>query len=305
MQLEIRIPITPDPNYVRQVEYVVRSWRANGGRAANARFVVSLGGDCEPWDLTETYPWSRGQVQWRWVNREEFRAIKIRACNLDRFRYDTDADIVLMADADTLLIRPIDDLLESLAQQQIIAGVMAHVPPFWQTPVTWQQVFGARGRPLPSDRFEHTGWGVMFTEPVNRFAPAYYNFGVVFIPSRMVLPIGTQIERELANMQSIPAHAIYGSQLALTFAMYELWYPHCALPFRYNFANLDWADRRYLTDLADVRIIHYLKEDVIGSRRQTWGSDEAFTAFLARRDLSGSNEVLRSAVARLSTLKWA
>lgn len=302
MNLEVRIPITPEPNYVRQVEYVVRSFRASGGYAGRARFVVSLGGDCEPRDLCLEYPWSRGEVEWRWANRAEFAAIGIRACNLDRFRYDTDADVVLMLDADTVMIRPIDDLLETLHQQQMIAGVMAHVPPFWKTPVTWSDVFAARGIPLPPARFEHTGFGAMFGEYVNRYAPAYYNFGVVFVPRSMVLPLGAQLERELAYMPRIPIYPVYGTQLGLTFAICQLGLPHCTLPFRFNFANLEWADRRYLIDLADVRIIHYLKEDVIGPRRETWATQEALQAFMNRRDLSGSNEILRGAVARLNQI---
>jgi hypothetical protein len=46
--------------------------------------------------------------------------------------------------------------------------------------------------------------------------------------------------------------------------------------------------------------MHYLREGKIGTRVETWGSDERFAAFLARKDLVGSNEVLRQTVAALS-----
>lgn len=303
MKLDVRIPISPEPHFFRSVEYVVKSFHACGGATAEARFVISVGADCEPYDLYEANPWSRGRVEWRWVDREEFRKHSYSATGLDRLHAPTDADVVLILDADTLLVRPIDDLLQSLVLTPVVAGVISHVPPFWQTKLTWQNVFNAVGWNQPTGQFAHTGFGALYDDPVSRWAPAYYNFGVVFVPGSVLAPLTAEYERQLPRALGAPIHKVYYAQLAFTFAIYQLGLPHVALDFRFNFANAAWADRKHLLDLADVRIIHYLDERVI-TRRGEWGSEQAFQAFIDRRDLTGSNEILRSCVEHLQKLPW-
>jgi hypothetical protein len=174
MKVEIRIPISPAPHFFRQVEYLCRAFAERGGLAADARFLISVGEDCEPYDLYASNPWSRERVSWSWVDRELFRRFSYHATTLDRYKVATDADIVLFLDADTMLVRDVDDVLEALAAQPAIAGVIAHVPPFarGRSAVGWESVFKGTGRPLPAARFQHSGWGAMFREPAHRFAPA-------------------------------------------------------------------------------------------------------------------------------------
>jgi hypothetical protein len=304
MKLEVRIAISPTPQFFRQVEYLWRSYAARCS-GVDFRFVVSVGEDCEPFDLEERNPWSRGYVAWRWADREEFRRLSYGATALDRFRYPTDADVVLLSDADMLLVRPIDDLLAALTAQPAVAGVVAWVPPFigLGPPVpgsSWTAVFAAAGRKLPRDRYQHPGWGSMFAQPEHRFCPAYYNFGVVFVPGSVVVQLGREYERQLPIAMATPIHHIYYAQVALTFAIYELDLPRVALEPKYNFPNLEVCDRLFPVDLADVRIIHYLSEGVIGTRGATWGDEANFQRFLGRRDLTGSNEILRSWAAEIS-----
>jgi hypothetical protein len=304
VKLEVRIAISPTPQFFRQVEFLWRSY-AMRCRGANVQFVVSVGDDCEPFDLTEMNPWSRGHVRWRWADREEFRRISYSAQSLDRLRYPTDADIVLLSDADTLLVRPIDDILIALTAQPAIAGVLAWVPPFIGAgPLipgsSWQAVFASAGRKLPRDRYQHPGWGSMFAQPEHRFCPIYYNFGIVFVPGGVVQQLGLEYERQLPIALNAPIHPVYYAQVALTFAIYELDLPRLALEPRFNFPNLEACDRGYPVDLADVRIIHYLSEGVIGTRGGTWGSDDNFRRFLGRQDLTGSNEILRRSAGEIA-----
>jgi hypothetical protein len=301
MKLDIRIPISPEPYFYRQVEYLWRAFNAAGGVGARARFVVTVGEDCEPFDLVERNPWSRDRVEWRWTDREKFRRLSYGATALDRWEHGTDADVVLLLDADTLLINPIDDIVQALAETPAIAGVMAHVPPFvGLAPQTgWDEVFAAVGRSVPPDRFQHSGWGGMLADHRHRFGPAYYNFGAVFVPGSLLLKLGAEYERWMASALTAPIHRWFYGQLALTFAIYELQLPRIALGLRYNFPNDVWADHKMSSELSDIRILHYLREDVIGTRRETWGSDKNFAAFLARKDLTGSNEVLRATAALL------
>jgi hypothetical protein len=300
MKLEIRIPISPEPHFFRQVLYILRACKALGGSLGDARIVVSVGAACESRDLYAEMPWSAGHVEWHWVDRALFEAQSFAATGNDRFKHATDADYVLLLDADTLIVRGVEDLLVGLAINPTIAGVMAHVPPFNGMQVNWGDVFAALGRPFPPGRFEHTGWGTMYGPPADRFGPVYYNFGAVFVPAAFMHDLGIVYEQQLQRVTSAPIHQYFIGQLAFTLSIYELGLPHVALPLRFNFPNYAWADQRATNELGDVRIIHYMAEDVIGTRRDTWGDEQKFRAFLQRMDLTGSNEVLRRAAVALS-----
>ena len=117
MKVEVRIPVSPTPHFFRQIEYLSRAFAAYGGLAANARFRVSVGDDCEPYDLAALNPWGGKRVDWHWADREQFRAISYNATNLDRFQSESDADIVMLLDADTMLVRNVDDVLEALVAE--------------------------------------------------------------------------------------------------------------------------------------------------------------------------------------------
>lgn len=301
--LEVRVPISPTPSFFRQVEYLSRSFDLNAP-GIDVRFEIFVGDDCEPYDLEAANSWGRGRVRWHWADRQEYRQRRYTATATERFRRETDADIVMFADADILVVGKIDSLLRSLQSAPAVAGVMAHVPPFiGGGPIvagsSWQAVFTSAGRFLPRDRFQHTGWGTMFDNPEHRFGPAYFNFGVVFVPGRIVSELSAEYERQMPIAIRTPIHPVYHAQLAWTFAMYELDVPRVCLEPRYNYPNLEWADRTMPADLQDLRIVHYMGENVIGTRRGLWEDDKLFEAFVARRDLTGSNETLRRTVAQL------
>jgi hypothetical protein len=298
--LEIRVPISPKPYFFRQVECLYRSAQACGGLTSDVRMVVSVGGDVEPYDIAATEPWSVDHVVWRWVSREEFRKLSYHAAVLDRFKVQSDADVVLFADADTLFVNSVDDLLQSLETTPAIAGVMAHVPPFALRPEeTWETVFQKLGRSLPPDLHQHTGWGTMLRRPELRFSPIYYNFGAVFVSRNLCADLAAAYHSQLRIAEKADVGYFVG-QLALTLAIYELDLPRIALPPRYNFPNDPLFEGSYPEDLADLRILHYLRLDQV-ERDMIWKSPEETVAFLNRRDLRPSNEALRRTVAKL----WA
>jgi hypothetical protein len=81
-------------------------------------------------------------------------------------------------------------------------------------------------------------------------------------------------------------------QIALTLAMQKHGLTSRALPLRYNFPN-DWRfDEKYPKDLADVRILHYLRCELV-DREKDFNNLANVEALIRRRDLRGSNEVLR------------
>jgi hypothetical protein len=84
----------------------------------------------------------------------------------------------------------------------------------------------------------------------------------------------------------------------LTLGLYRLGLRRITLEPRYNFANDPLFDAAYPEDLRDVRILHYLRTNIV-SRERDFASSAALDALIARRDLRGSNEVLRTTVAKL------
>jgi hypothetical protein len=260
----------------------------------------------EPYDIATTQPWSDEKVIWRWASREEFRKLSYHATVLDRFKVESDADVVLFADADTIFVNSVDDLLESLQSVPAIAGVMAHVPPF-ATPFftrpgeTWETLFRKLGWRLPSDLHQCTGWGTMLTRHDVRFAPIYYNFGVVFVPGRFLPDLAPAYERQLVVAEKADV-GYYVGQLALTLAIYELDLHRIALSPRYNFPNDPLFEAYYPQDLTDLRILHYMRPDQV-QRDAIWQSPEETLAFIGRRDLRPSNEALRRTVEKLWTME--
>ncbi len=299
LALEIRVPISPKPYFFRQVEYLYKSAVACAGPNTTIQMIVSVGEDMEPYDIGATQPWADENVSWRWVPREDFKTLSYHATGLDRFFVETDADFILMADADTMFIRGVDDLLLSLRESPAIAGVIAHVPPFLGQPeVTWKSLLKIYGRALPKDLYQHTGWGTMFHDPQLRFGPAYYNFGAVFIPAAMMPDLAKTFAANLSDKSSNVGY--FQGQVALTLSIHDLDLPRIALEPRYNFPNDPRFEQAYPQDLADVRILHYLRLEQI-QRDAIWQSPEMLDSFLARRDLMPSNEILRSRIQFLTS----
>jgi hypothetical protein len=302
MRFEVRIPISPRPHFFTRVKLIARSLRACGGMTAGARVVVSVGEDCEPYDLEADQPWSKGVVQWRWVDRQEFRKLSFHATGLDRMRASSDADVVLCLDADTIFIRGVDDLLAAIAENPVVAGMIAFRPPFSQAPKFnqgWRQVFDRFGLQLPSAQYEYSGWRFMYEIHKSRWTPAYYNYAALFVPGAFMSDLAREYEKYLfacdPNMFRLPD--VLG-QVALTMAIHELNLPRTALSPRYNFPNDPRFEQRYSDDFRDLRILHFLRRTVV-DRDRDFASPQAIEALIARSDLKGSNELLRHRIAEL------
>jgi hypothetical protein len=297
--VEIRIPISPEPHFFNQIRLLANSLRTNGGVASDARIVVSVGADCEPYDLHVDQPWSRGLVEWRWADRQQYLDLSYFATHSDRFSFRTDARFVLLLDADTLMIRNMDDILARLQAQPAIAGVMAHRAPFAKSDGSWSGVFKSIGRSLPATLGEHSGWGAMPMPEQHRFGPPYFNYGMIFIPSDYLGKLNDTKFHYFDVARQTPMIPVFSAQFAFTLAVLELGMPWTALSQRYNYPNDPRFDAAFPTELEDARLIHFLREDIIGPRRQLWANDDSIAAFLSREDLGGSNEILRKAVSEL------
>lgn len=296
-RFEIRIPISPNNQYLRMLRYFLASVDANGGPIArNARVVLSVSSECDPFDLAERHPWLKNyNLDVRWVDPALFDAWSYYATVYDRFLERSDADVVAMVDVDLFVAGDFDDLVLRAYQEQSILGFIAHVSPFAnaQAPSStmWERVFDACGVPNYPLVCEHTGWGLMSKDRAHRFCPPYYNFGVVIAPrwhfdlfSRDYLADleaidsvhSTWFRAQIANTVAIARHALEWGTIPLNFN-----YPLHVSEDGIRRLN---PDPNGEDDIDDIRIFHYLGRGEIN--KSHFETSEALSAVIRRSDLS-------------------
>jgi hypothetical protein len=293
-KLEIRVAISPRPDFFRRIHFMAASLRRLGGALADHKLVVCVGGDEEQRDLYKDLPWSRDYpLTWLWADRERFRKDGYWETSREIFRQPARGRFVMYADADVIFVRDFSDLLADLERSPAVAGVIAHAPPFpkLRSSEIWDPLCAEYGVCVPPSIHEYTGWGFMVKAPEHRYTPLYFNFGMVIAPAEMMSEIGEEIiaADDFVNKRLT---TFFRFQIALTLAIQKHRLTSRALPLRYNFPNDPRFDQRYPDELADVRILHYLRCEVI-HRENNFAELKRVAAFIQRRDVRGSNEVLR------------
>lgn len=297
--LEIHIPISPNRHFFTMLHYFAASLQVNGGALAGSRIVVSVGEDCEPYDLYRDSPWARRyNLEWRWVDRELFRRQSYFATGNARFRYDYQAPAVMIADADTFVAADFADAVRDCLRAHAIEGVIAHVPPFkakLHGPVKeqWIRVFRSAGLPAPQFTYEHGGFGILVKHEEERFCPPYFNFGMLLGPASVMRQIGERVEADVAAVERVhDTH--FKCQIALSLSVLRLGVKVKPLPLRYNMPNDDRIFKRHPAETRDVRIFHYLsKHGGRFDKRQDFADYAAVEHFLRRDDLDDANREMQ------------
>ncbi|MDW5593666.1 hypothetical protein VSS74_04920 [Conexibacter stalactiti] len=305
---EVHVPLSPTPGFFAQLQLLAASLRTYGGALADARIVVTVSRDCEPYDLDAHLPWARRYgIEWRWMDEQQFARTGIFGTAVQRFTYDFEAPFVVLLDADTFCTGPLDELLE--LGDRALAGLVAHVSPAWAgTPAYtgaitddarfWDGLYASAGLGTPPLACRHTGWSVMDGDPARRDCPPYFNLGVLAGTRDVVARLGSRIYAEMAEVDRY-VDSVFRCQLAVTLALSRTGVAWRELPPRLNYPNDERFAAAYPGDAADVRILHYLRGDEI-DRGSLATSRAQLDAFLARTDLSPSNELLRSRIAALA-----
>jgi hypothetical protein len=295
---EIHVPISPTPAFLTKVRYLAASLRRYGGALADSPMIVTVGDD-ERVDLERAHPWSRQLgIEWRWLDDELWRRYGIYATALQRFCYEIDAPQALLLDADTLFLAPIDDLLEGVEESPAITGLLAHISPFLNCDVDgrelWQRIFRAAELGDAPLECEHSGWQTIEFDPDRRYCPPYFNLGVLLASREVLSAVAQTIYEEMETVRRVH-ETPFRCQIALTLAILRSGVRWRALPLRFNFPNDMQFLPRYAAELADVRIIHYLRDDEL-NRAQDLASVEGVGALLARAELNPVNARLRDAL---------
>jgi hypothetical protein len=251
-------------------------------------------------------PWlAANGIELRWVPAADFQAMGIFATGAARLKHDFRSDVVLLLDADTLIRRPLDDLIEGVFRAQVVAGTIATVSPFPHGKLDnadWVELYALFGLPEPRLDHEHPGWGYLVSDPRLRYCPPYFNYGVVAAPSEMLTRIGRASEVFVARLREVTASG-FDAQIAFTLAMSQLQVPVNVLPLRYNYVNHPDFEALNSRELEHAIVLHLLWERQF-SREETFSSLEGLEAFVARPDLRLTNqlgqEVLRAILPALA-----
>lgn len=286
--LEIHIPISPTPYFFNMTHYLVSSLRRFGGAYRNARVVLTIGAAETDKSDIESYSWKRKLgLEVKWLPRERFLVDSYFATAMERFCYEFSSDVVLMLDADILIAKPFDELIHDCYRQQRFAGLIAHVPPFSELS-TWQKLYDAAGLGGASFKHEHTGWGYMFNDESVRFAPPYFNFGVICAPSSIMKSIGQVIYEMLHCVNSV-IETDFRAQIALSLAITKQAIPYRCLPMRYNFPNDVFLEALHGEELPHAAILHLLRDHQGIYKTRLFDDRNHVEDMLARTDLRGVN----------------
>jgi hypothetical protein len=213
------------------------------------------------------------------------------ASGINRYAQPSDADIVVLCDADICPVGRFDELLALLEPPApAVTGLQAHASPFWDgnNDGTWRMLLEAIGAPdTPLSRRYS-----MDISGEQGSAPPYFNYGFVAFNAAAFEAIRPHLDRlHQLVLQRLPK-CPFAAQVALSLAMVSTSTQAIPVGHEYNCANDDRLVANKLVRLDDIRIIHYLREN--GFQRETLLSEPAaFEAFVSAPSANPITERLR------------
>lgn len=270
MRLEFRIPISPTRKFyslVRFFDFALR--RLPGAHYRNARVRVVVGDYCDLDHVRRENAWGeKSDIVWEKTPDGTFDEFHWAGTANRRLEIDPDgADVIVLSDADTVLLRDIDPLLEAPQSRRPTArGHMAHFPPplgpraiapTSSGPNFWPWLFEDFGLAWPSRAYRYSIGG-----DVSLWCPAYFNLGFVVLNAPAVSRLAEEIA-ETTRRVTMTTDSVMRCQIALTIVAYRNGFDLDVLPAAYNAAN-DLAHlQRNALDVEQIRVLHFLREHEI------------------------------------------
>ena len=305
-QICFHISASPNDNFYSQIAMFRLALDALGEVYKKAHIILSLG-DEEFSPLPDRWkPYLRNTTKLNWVDPQLYQRYSYAAQGNARWKYNYEGyDIVIFCDADTLLVRPIDDVLARIQQSPAVMGVMAHYPFNWNTgddnDQAWMEL--ARrflGKPID---LNHKYTLVSDDDP-SANCPFYANNGFIVITPKIIKSLANtylSLRPKIASLKEIKNPAFAG-QIALALSLLTLDTPTYELGLRYNFPNDPVADKLHPKELEDVRLIHYLRTDKF-DRHAIFATEDAFNDFLSLK-LDGSNKFFQDHIRKLTNGRY-
>jgi hypothetical protein len=297
LKLEFRIPISPTSAFYSQVKAFDYALRRLGPPYSRARLSVYVGDNCDIEEVRRENTWSGAPVEWEAVPSEIFDEFGIHGtADWRLIPPSRDADLIILSDADTILLRDINPLLMAMPEDRpAIRGHMAHLPPpslggdlpHPSSKEYWPGMFARFGAPWPDRLFAYS------MDDAGSFPqiPAYFNLGFVAFNPAGLSVLGLRIfdfQREFTR--AIECHM--RCQIALSIIAYTEQLDIDILPATYNAANdVKHLGCNYIST-EDIRVLHYLRTEEID--RSTIFQDEFMSTFVARDLVNPVNRALQS-----------
>lgn len=301
LRLCFTVPASPTDGFFSQIAMFRLALDKLGGNYKQADIVLSLGAESI---LKIPEKWERAfgdGVKLNWADPSYYRQVGMRAHGEKRWQHNyDDYDLIIFHDADTILLKSIDELLIELSDSNSVAGVLAHYPfphlkdehpaELWQT---YAKKFIGRTIPL-----EYQYSLIADDNSEDAKCPFYVNFGfVIMTPSvyREIRNTLLEIRRGISPMLINPSFA---SQVAFALAVLKHNIPVKNLGMQYNFPNDHIAEKRYPQLVNSIAVIHYLRTSQF-DRQKIFVSESSFSEFLSL-DLSGINKIFQQYIRKLT-----
>ena len=306
MRLEFRIPISPTSGFYSQIRLFDFALRRLGTPYSEARIFVCVGDNCNIDLVKHENAWSSDRIQWEAVPKEVFDEFGIHGtADWRLIPAARDVDLVILCDADTVLLRDINPLLTAFPMgRPALRGHMAHSPPpaaggdlpHPSSVDFWPKLFERFGVREPERLFDYS------MDEARRMPqiPAYFNLGFVALNPGALTTLGSSIfDFQRAFVRKVDSHM--RCQIALTIIAYKQGLDIDVLPAMYNAAN-DIAHLRhnYLSS-EDIRVLHYLRNDEI--ERNVVLQENYIDDFLSKELHNPANRLLQS-VAGAALNSW-
>ncbi len=272
----IRIPISPSANYLNRTVLLRSSLDRVGGTTADMPLEVFVSPDRErPPSEWRAHVESLG-IRWCDVDENEFTTHSYAAATHLRMKEPTEHDVIVLADADLVVVGPISDAVDECARTNCALGVTAYRSPFTQQAYDlrstssrrdcWTDLFERLNLPAPAFTARHpSGYEQDWEDDVTS-CPPYYNFGMVYLRSETAVAVSTAHAEEVIRVREVFDGA-HDAQLALSCALARLDIDARELPLRFNFPN----QRRYVApygdEAADIRVLHYMSRERFDKER--------------------------------------
>ena len=295
MKLDFLICGTPTDAFCSQIAFFRLCLDYLGGDYRNARLVASFGDHSveqipkrwEPYFKNIEIEWSHpiGEVNPYYYAQHYHRFKKFRQ----------DADMVIICDADTALIRPFPELIEMCVQAPAIFGVIAHY--HMTTKKGWQEIANTVIEKPVKIKYNYT------LEAIDSLpsAPFYINYG--FLASTPTL-LNKLYNKDIQLIDPIIEQVgpIWASQVSVALASEALDLPRFNLPMRYNFPNDKKADKLYPNELEEIILLHYLRKPIY-DRHKIFTNDKEFNHFM-QLTLDGSDKIFQQHVLKLTNAEY-
>jgi hypothetical protein len=301
-RIEFRIPISPTPDFYERVHlFCAALRRAEPCSTDVVKIVVGDGADLS--QVERDNPWSsQYDVEWHRVP-DEIVAAHSYYGTAD-FRYllpETKSDLVVLSDADTVLLRPIrQDFLWMIRPEPCVAGHMAHMAP-WFEPVVgselgsedlWPFLFRKFSIPWPETLYRYS-----LDPEGNTTAPAYYNLGFVVLNQAALRIFRQEIFTVQEQLRKF-IDSYMRCQIAVTLISYRHAMRRTNLPAVFNTANdlAHLSGNRVQVD--QIKVLHYLRNDEFDKR--SFLTDQR-SKFLAATLENPANQLLQEVIRELQT----